>query len=143
MFGLVIATFGLTSFYVGSYSLALALMFVMGSFTSMYMISIMSTLQTMVPDGMRGRVMGFYGMTWSLMPLGGLQAGAIASIIGAPIGAPVALAIGGLAVSAFAMGPAMINSRVRNLGALILQFDKTTSAAAEQRDQVAQAASDS
>ena len=142
LFGLVIATFGLTSHYVGSYSLALALMFVMGSFTSMYMISIMSSLQTMVPDGMRGRVMGFYGMTWSLMPLGGLQAGAIASIIGAPIGAPIALAIGGLAVSAFALGPAMINSRVRNLGALILQFDQTTPAVAEQRDQVAQTASD-
>ena len=140
MFGLVIATFGLTSHYVGSYSLALALMFVMGSFSSMYMISIMSSLQTMVPDGMRGRVMGFYGMTWSIMPLGGLQAGAMATLIGAPIGAPIALAIGGLAVTAFAIGPAMINSRVRNLGALLSQFDRATAAAA-QRDQVTQAAS--
>ena len=140
MFGLAVAAFGLTVYFVGSYSLALALMFVMGSFTSMYMIPIMSSLQTMVPDHMRGRVMGFYGMTWSIMPLGGLQAGAIAALIGSLLGAPIALAIGGLAVSSFALGPALINSRVRNLGALLSQFERATAAA--QSDQITQTASD-
>ncbi len=120
MFGLAVAAFALTSRYVGSYSLALALMFFMGIFNSTYMILVMSTLQIMVPDRMRGRVMGFYGMTWSIMPLGGMQAGAIASFIGAPF----AIAIGGLAVAAFAIGPALIDSRVRNLGSLLLQFER-------------------
>ncbi|MCH8206153.1 MAG: MFS transporter [Chloroflexi bacterium] len=119
MFGLSVATFGLTSRYVGSYLLAMALMFTSGAFNSAYMISIMSSLQMLVPDRLRGRVMGFYGMTWSIMPLGGMQGAAIASVIGLP----AAIAVGGLAVSAFALGPAMINSKVRNLGSLLLQAE--------------------
>ena len=126
MFGFAVATFGLTAHLVGWYSLALVLMFFIGVFNSTYMISIMSSLQLMVPDHMRGRVMGFYGMVWSIMPLGGMQASVVASAVGTPFGVPgvsVAIAIGGLAVSAFALGPAMVNQRVRNLGALLLQFE--------------------
>jgi hypothetical protein len=74
---------------------------------------------------MRGRVMGFFGMTWSVMPLGGLQAGALASVITAPL----AVAVGGLAVAAFAIGPALANRKVRNVGALLSQVE--TAAAAE------------
>ena len=121
MFGLSVAAFALTSKYVGSYVLAMSLMFVMGIFSSAYMISIMSSLQMMVPDRMRGRVMGFYGMTWSIMPLGGMQAGAIGSVLGVP----VAIAIGGLAVSAFALGPALVNSSIRNLGSLLLRAEES------------------
>ena len=64
---------------------------------------------------MRGRVMGFYGMTWSIMPLGAFQAGAIAEFVGVPI----AVAIGGTLVLMFALGPAMINRQVRNLGVIL------------------------
>ena len=126
MFGLSVAAFGLTSDLVGSYYLALALMFIIGIFNSIYMVSVISSLQILVPDRLRGRVMGFFGMTWSFMPLGGMQAGAIATFIGAP----VAIAIGGLAVSAFALGPAMINNRVRNLGALLLPVEEPASSRA-------------
>ena len=111
-FGLSVAAFALTSRYIGSYPLALALMVIMGISSSTYMISIMSSLQLLVPDNMRGRVMGFYGMTWSIMPLGAFQAGAIAIFVGVP----VAVAIGGVLVTLFALGPAMINRQVRNLG---------------------------
>ena len=114
-FGVAIATFALTSQFIGSYQLALALMVVMGVASSTYMITIMSSLQLLVPDNMRGRVMGFYGMTWSIMPLGGFQAGAIANFVGVPI----ALAIGGGLVAAFALGPALINRQVRNIGAIL------------------------
>jgi MFS family permease len=120
MFGLSIAAFGLTSDIIGSYILALGIMFISGVFNSVYMISVMSALQVMVPDRMRGRVMGFFGITWSMMPLGGMQAGAIASFIGVP----AAVAVGGLAVGAFALGPAMVNRRVRNLGALLQRFER-------------------
>lgn len=123
VFGFGVAAFALTSEYVGSYALAIAIMFIMGIFNSMYMISVQSSLQIMVPDNMRGRVMGFYGMTWSIMPLGGLQAGAIASVIGVP----VAIAIGGFAVAGFALGPAAVNKRVRNIGALLQQFERSIS----------------
>ena len=98
----------------------------MGVFNSIYMVSIMSSLQIMVPNNMRGRVMGFYGMTWSIMPLGGMQAGTIAQYLGAPF----AVSFGGLMVVAFAIGPALLNSKVRNIGATLLQFEKDTSAPA-------------
>ena len=117
LFGLTLVAFGVTSELLGSYGLAIALLFVMGVFTSIYMISIQSSLQMMVPDGMRGRVMGFYGMTWSLMPLGGMPAAGLAVLIGAPF----AIAAGGIAVAAFALGPALLNGRIRNMGASLSQ----------------------
>ena len=125
MFGIMLVILGVTSKYIGSYSLALAILFLAGVVTSIYMISIQSSLQMMVPDRMRGRVMGFYGMTWSIMPLGGLQAGALASI--GFIGAPFAVVIGGLAVAAFAIGPALFNSKVRNLGRELDQGEDSAS----------------
>ena len=53
VFGLSIATFALTSLYAGSVPLALALMLVVGISSSMYMISIRSSLQLLTPDSMR------------------------------------------------------------------------------------------
>ena len=111
LFGLAICAFALTSEYVGSYPLAIGIIFFLGMFNSMYMISIMSTLQLMTPDHMRGRVMGFYGMTWSIYPLGAMQAGALANVIGASF----AVVIGGAAVAAFALGPALLNGTIRRL----------------------------
>ena len=119
-FGLSIVAFALTSMFIGSFYLALALMFVMGISSSTYMISIMSSLQLLVPDRMRGRVMGFYGMTWSIMPLGGMQAGAIAAFVGVP----VAVAIGGGFVAAFALGPALVNRQVRNIGSFLMRSEQ-------------------
>ena len=114
-FGFAVTAFALTAEYVGSLSLAMALMFIMGVFNSVYMISIQSSLQIMVPDRIRGRVMGFYGMTWSIMPLGGLQASALTSLFTAPI----AIAAGGLAVALFALGTAAVNPTVRALSSHI------------------------
>ena len=119
IFGLSLAAFGLTSRFFSSYSLALGLMFVMGVASSAYMISITSSLQLLVPDRMRGRVMGFFGMTWNILPLGGMQVGALASLTNPPF----AVAVGGLAVAAFASGSAVISRQVRNLGALIHQAE--------------------
>ena len=123
MAGVSIAAFALTTDYIGSLYLAMLIMMATGAFNSTYMVSVMSALQMMVPDRMRGRVMGFYGMSFSIMPLSGLQAGAIATFVGVP----VAVAIGGLAVSAFALGPAMLNSRIRNLGSQLGQVEMASS----------------
>jgi MFS family permease len=87
-------------------------MFAMGVFSSTYMISVLSSLQMMVPDYMRGRLMGIYGVTWNIMPLGGLYAGVLAGFIGTPF----AIASGGLFVMAFALGTAVFSKQVRNLG---------------------------
>ena len=131
MFGTSVAAFALTAKYLGSYPLAIGIIFLMGVFNSIYMISIQSTLQMLVPDHMRGRVMGFYGMTWSIFPLGGMQASAVANVIGAPF----AIFAGGVAVAAFALGPALLNRRVRNLGLTLMQAERA--AAGHQEGQLA------
>jgi MFS family permease len=122
MSGLSVALFGLTAAGVGSFPLALALMVVIGICNTTYTTAIQSSLQMLVPDGMRGRVMGFYGMTYNMTPLGGMLAGALASLISAPL----AIALGGLAVAAFALGPALLRSEIRHLGALLCQSDTAT-----------------
>lgn len=110
-YGLLIAAFTITAQEIGSFPLALLLMFGVGVFLSVYMTSLMTTLQLAVPDQMRGRVMGIFGMTYAMMPLSGLQA----SVIATATGVPVAVAIGGLLVAAFALGPALLNTRIRGL----------------------------
>jgi MFS family permease len=119
MSGMAVAALGLTAAFVGSFALALALMFVIGLCNTTYTTSIQSSLQMLVPDGMRGRVMGFYGMTYDIVPLGGMVAGALAALISTPL----AIAVGGLAVAAFVIGPAMMNDEVRHLGALLRQAE--------------------
>ena len=118
-FGLSLAAFGLTFSFFPSYRLALGLMFVMGVTNSAYMFAITSSLQLLVPDHMRGRVMGFFGMTWDILPLGGTQVAFLASLITAPY----AVAVGGLAVTVFASGSAAFSHQVRNLGALLRQAE--------------------
>ena len=89
-------------------------MFFIGASGSTYMISIMNSLQTMVPDHMRGRVMGFYGMTWNIMPLGGIYAGSLAGMFGdGGEGVPISVALGGILVALFAIGPAALNKNLR------------------------------
>ena len=138
MSGLSVAAFGLTSAFVGSFVLALAIMFVMGICNTTYNTSIQSSLQMLVPDHMRGRVMGFYGMTHNITPLGGMLASALAGLITAPL----AIAAGGLAVAAFAIGPAMTNREVRNLDALLHQAE-TAAASGTPRQQPFPATADS
>lgn len=121
-FGLTLAAFALTSEYVGSFALALALMAAMGVASSAYMITIMGSLQLLTPDNMRGRVMGFYGMTWSIMPIGGFWAGGLAEV--ARVGVPVSVAIGGALVSAFALGPALLNRQVRSVGEILARTER-------------------
>jgi len=117
--GLSVAAFSLTSHYVGSFLLAAILMFCVGMFNSTFLISVMSSLQMMVPNHMRGRVMGFWGITWNIFPLGGMYAGALAGFIGMPF----AIALGGLLVVGFAIGPALLNPKIRNLGTLITSLE--------------------
>lgn len=120
-FGLGVIAFGVTSHFLGWYALALALMVVVGCSNSIYMISIQSSLQLLVPDSVRGRVMGFYSMTWSIMPLGGLQAGALANV--SWIGAPFAVAIGGAAVVLFSLATGTFNGRIRQLGGVAKEVE--------------------
>ena len=49
-----------------------------------YDTTIQTLLQVVVPDGMRGRVLGFQSLSWGIVWSSGFLTGAIASAIGAP-----------------------------------------------------------
>ncbi len=67
-----------------AYPLAMAAALLVSLFSSVFMITSMTVLQLQVPDHLRGRVMGFHGITYSMMPLGGLLSGYIATLVSAP-----------------------------------------------------------
>lgn len=68
-----------------TFSAAIVALMLGSMFSSMFMITSMSAMQLKVPDQLRGRVMGIHGITYSLMPLGGLFAGWIATLSSPPI----------------------------------------------------------
>jgi MFS family permease len=107
LYGSMLVLFAASTFY----PLSMLAFFAMGVSNQLYMVSIQTTLQMRVPDELRGRVMGVYGMTYNIGPLGGMQAGAVASIASAPI----AVGLGGLAIIAFAVGVAASRPQVRRL----------------------------
>ncbi|MDH5738045.1 MAG: MFS transporter [Gammaproteobacteria bacterium] len=51
---------------------------------SVFVLSAMTTLQLNVPDKLRGRVMGIHSLCYSLMPLGSLFLGGLATWVGVP-----------------------------------------------------------
>lgn len=106
-FGTLIIGFAFSSWY----PLSLGLVFFIGLSSQVYMTTINTILQLKLPDQLRGRVMGIYGLTWELMPVGGTISGTIAEYAGAP----VAVAIGGFFVAAMALSVAVYLPRVRRL----------------------------
>jgi predicted MFS family arabinose efflux permease len=106
-FGVTLLFFAVSETYV----LSLAAIFLMGAAGTLFMTTVQTTLQLRVPDELRGRVMGVYGMTHNIGPLGSLQAGIIAD----SFGAPAAVAVGGIMIISFALGIALANGEVRRL----------------------------
>jgi predicted MFS family arabinose efflux permease len=94
-FGVLIALFAASR----SLPLSLVLLFLGGATSSIYLNLGMTTLQVLVPNELRGRVMGVWSLTWVLAGAGGLPAGLMA----AAFGAPIAVAAGALSVSVFAI----------------------------------------
>ncbi len=69
-----------------------SLMFLAGTFNSMFLINSMTVLQLRVPSRLRGRVMGIYAMTFSLIAVGGLLSGGIAELVNASFAGAVSAA---------------------------------------------------
>ena len=107
-FGSALMLFALTAHFQ-SYELSMVVLFASGIANSLYLMAVMTTLHTLVPDNFRGRVMGFYTITWSIILLGGFQANQIAYYINPP----AAIAIGGGLVVAFALWAATGNRLTR------------------------------
>jgi MFS family permease len=91
-------TFAIMAFaFAPNFFVALVFLYIAGLANTIYFVVAMTVLQLRVPERMRGRVMGVYTITFSLIPLGALMGGAIASIyderIAVLIGAVVLAAI--------------------------------------------------
>jgi MFS family permease len=107
IFGVLLIFFALSK----SYPLSLILACALGIASQFYITMINAVLQVNLPDQLRGRVMGIYGLTWDLMPVGGLIAGAIAEYAGAP----AAVVVGGALVAVMALWVAIFLPNMRRL----------------------------
>lgn len=94
-----------------SFPLSLLLAVALGIASQFYMTIISAILQVNLPNELRGRVMGIYGLTWELMPVGGMIAGAIAEFAGAPL----AVGFGGFMVAGMAFAVAIFRPNIRRL----------------------------
>lgn len=120
--GVALAAFSLSTVLVGSYPLGLALVFGIGAFTSMQVISVTTALQTMVSDEYRGRVMGMWGMNWNMSPLGAMYVGAMATVV--PV--PWAVAFGGMAVIVVTLAAFLLRPELRTLDTMVAKASQPT-----------------
>lgn len=104
----------------GLYGVSMGLLFLVGVCNSLYLVGGMSTLQQLVPDHLRGRVMGMYTMTWSLAPLGMAQAGFVAQYFGAS----VAVAAGAVVIIVVAALVLANSSQLRSLTNRVLETQR-------------------
>jgi predicted MFS family arabinose efflux permease len=86
---------GTLSNAAGAFWLACFFAVLASAFSSVFLVSSMTVLQLKVPDNLRGRVMGIHSITFSMVALGGLVIGALATKFSAPtavfIGAVIVL----------------------------------------------------
>ncbi len=99
VYGVALILFSLAA-WQQHYWISMSMLLVVGISNSLYLTGGISLLQHLVPDRLRGRVMGMYGMTWSLAPLGMSQAGFVAQYTNASVavaaGAVVVILVAGL-----------------------------------------------
>ena len=99
--------------FIPWFGVALGLLFLASMANNVFAVVVQSMLHGRVPDEYRGRVMGFWGMQFTVMhPLGNLQIGVLATLVGASM----AVAVGGVVVVAFAILVAGTNRGLRELG---------------------------
>jgi predicted MFS family arabinose efflux permease len=95
-----------------SLEVALVVLLLVGLSQAVFNVTSQSTLQYLVPNQYRGRVMGIWGMTHTTVaPLGQLQMGSVA----AAFSAPGAVVIGAVAMLAFAVLFVLPNRNIREL----------------------------
>lgn len=111
IFSVAIILFSLTT----NEAIALPLLFLTGLGLVMQFSMINTTIQHLVPDGMRGRVMSIYAfMFMGLSPFGSFQIGALAEYFGSQF----AIRIGGFIVIAFAVYLFTIRNKIREASQL-------------------------
>lgn len=109
--GILVLNSSLIAFALSpSFALALAFMTLVGFAGHVYLTGGEVLLQMLVPDELRGRVMGLYQSLWSIMPLGAALLNSVAEYAGAP----VALAGGSATVLLFALVVGLPNKALRS-----------------------------
>lgn len=96
LFGTMILSFAISRWFPSS----LTAILLAGAANSVYMTIVNTVLQERVPNELRGRVMGIYSLTWSMMPLGGMVGGSIATLSGST---PFAVGLGAGIVALFTL----------------------------------------
>ena len=117
-FAALLIVFALNPYYL----LSLPLLTLMGFAGVTFQTGGQVILQTMVPDRLRGRVMGVHGMHWSFLPLGGAVVNTIANFTGAPYALAGSASV--LLLAALAIG--LRNEQLRDLR--LEQMEEATSA---------------
>ena len=77
----------------------------------MFMTLITSLIMSNTPENLIGRVMSIFIMTFGLMPLVMLPAGALAKVFGAPL----IVSVGGAILAFFLVGMALLQPRIKEL----------------------------
>ncbi|WP_448574568.1 MFS transporter [Thermomicrobium sp.] len=83
--------------------LAAAFLSIAGVMGAVYMATTNTLLQLAVEDDIRGRVLSVYLLTWGLLPIGTLPAGAVADRWGAPLAVSLLVVLAVLAIGAVAL----------------------------------------
>ena len=110
-YGLGLVLFAFTAsqkMYVASMGI---LVFV-GIAHSLYITGGIAAIQSLVPDQLRGRIMGLYGVTWSLGPLSLVFGGPVSKALDSP---PWAVAIGAMVVVVVAILVGLFSPQMRSL----------------------------
>ena len=107
VFGFFLIFFGFTRSLIPAFA---CLLFVGGG-NSMYITLTNTLLMSNTPEALIGRVMSLFMMTFGLMPLGVLPAGAIADIFGAPL----TVVLGGAMLAVFLLAITIFRPDIRGL----------------------------
>lgn len=107
LFGLFLCLFALATWL----PLALVFLALAGASSSIYMTLNGTILQEICPDEYRGRVSSVYMVTWGMMPLGAVPAGALAEVYGAPL----TVFVGGAICLVFAVGMLLLRPELREV----------------------------
>jgi predicted MFS family arabinose efflux permease len=107
IYGILLVGFALSSWF----GVTLVINGLISVAHQVYMTIINTVLLLIVANAYRGRVLGVYGLTWSLMPLGAAVTGTVAEYAGAP----AAVALGGLLIAAVSVLVGLLAPRVREL----------------------------
>ena len=121
--GLFISLFALFTATYGNLIVSLHLAAIVGFIVSAFSIANGTSINLLVPDNFRGRLVSLRSITYSLIPLGGLFLASLASFVGIRN----AVLIAGITLILIAVGVYALSKNIRNLDFLVKQSKQSQS----------------